>query len=73
MCFAFTDYEISSHLTLHQTFSTLSIFILVMSLSPEAQKHAQAEIDSAIGSNVPRWELEVYLLHLIPMQRSKRP
>jgi len=42
-----------------QTFSTLLIFILAMLLYPEAQKHAQAEIDSMIGSNLarlPGWE-----------------
>ncbi|KAI9570601.1 hypothetical protein HD554DRAFT_360578 [Boletus coccyginus] len=36
------------------TFSTLSIFILAMLLYAEAQKHAQAEIDSVIGSNLAR-------------------
>ncbi|KIK96423.1 hypothetical protein PAXRUDRAFT_825949 [Paxillus rubicundulus Ve08.2h10] len=41
------------------TFSTLSTFILAMVLYPEAQKRAQAEIDSVIGSNLTRlpvWE-----------------
>ncbi|KIJ18530.1 hypothetical protein PAXINDRAFT_70972, partial [Paxillus involutus ATCC 200175] len=41
------------------TFSTLFVFILAMVLYPEAQAQAQAEIDSVIGSGLPRlpdWE-----------------
>ncbi|KIJ60578.1 hypothetical protein HYDPIDRAFT_117119 [Hydnomerulius pinastri MD-312] len=38
------------------TVSALASFILLMSLYPDAQRHAQAEIDEAVGKNrLPTW------------------